>query len=80
MIAIYRYNIVGGVTNPSAAAMGEYGNIIPTATINNDIITRNLLGLLSMNGLLFVLIICITSVCVINDSKNHPVWKRAAWA
>jgi len=38
------------------------------------------LGRLCRNGILFVRMMWMMSVCVISDSTNHPVWNSAAWA
>jgi len=63
----------GGGTNPKGLASGENGIINPVVTINNEVKIKNLLGLLSMKGILPVRMICMTSVCVQSDSKNQPV-------
>jgi hypothetical protein len=42
----------GGDTNPNGFANGENGIRIPTVTIKIEVKIRNLLGRLSMNGIL----------------------------
>ena len=52
----------GGVTKPKALPGRENGNMIPMATIKIEVKIKNLLGLLSIKGILPVRIMCITSV------------------
>ena len=57
-----------------------YGIANPAATIMIVVTTRNLLGLLSTNGTLSVLMMWMMKVCVHSDSRNQMVWKTGAAA
>jgi hypothetical protein len=70
----------GGATNPKGLAKGEKGINMPVATIKIEVRIKNLLGLLSIKGILPVRITCITRVWVHKDSINHPVWNNSAEA
>jgi hypothetical protein len=63
----------GGGTNPKGLANGENGIISPITIMKSEVEIKNLLGLLSIKGILPVRIICMTRVCVQSDSKNQPV-------
>lgn len=67
--------------NPKCLPKGVNGITKPIVAIYIDANKRNWLGLLSINGILPVRIICITKVCVNNDSRNQPVWNISceAW-
>ena len=66
-------NARGGGTNPNGFANGEKGMMKPIVIIKREVATKNVLGLLSIKGLLPVRMMCMTSVCVQSDSKNQQV-------
>ena len=67
-----QYNL-GRFVKPSADAKGEYGSHAPKAMIDSVVSVNGQLARLCRKGILFVRMMCMTSVCVISDSTNQPV-------
>ena len=70
-----QYN-AGKTTNPKVFARGDTVNQAAIATITREVVIKDLLAQLSMNGILFVRMTWMINVCVKIDSTNQPVWKR----
>jgi hypothetical protein len=63
----------GRCVNPNAEARGEYGSHIPKAIIDNVVAVSGQLARLCRNGILFVRMTWMMSVCVIKDSTYWHV-------
>ena len=66
----------GSGTKPKKLPINVNGKIMPTITIDSVAKTRILLGRLSIKGILLVLITYMTSIWVVKDSTNQPVWNK----
>jgi hypothetical protein len=63
----------GKSVKPNAGAKGEYGSHTPRAMIDSVVAISAQLARLCKNGILFVRMTWMMSVCVIKDSTNQPV-------
>ena len=70
----------GSATNPRAAANGETGSHNPVAMTVTVVAIRGQLAQLCRNGIWFVRMMWMISVCVSSDSTNQPVWNSARCA
>ena len=64
----------GSGTKPRALANGENGSQAPTAMMTAVVSVSGQLARLCRNGILFVRMTWMISVCVSSDSTNQPVW------
>ena len=64
----------GNVTKPRLCAKGDVGSQIPIVQMASVVRIKGQLARLWMNGILFVRMMWMISVCVTIDSTNHAVW------